>query len=138
MSTQVQLRRGTGAAHATFTGALAEPTFDTSAVTIRIHDGVTAGGWLMATQAWVASQILAGVADGSLTPTKFANIAQNQILGRIAVGSGAPSWLDSTSARQAIGATTIGSAMIIATDQRAALGAIGQRGLNLFRLRSFR
>lgn len=45
MATQVQHRRGTAAAHETFTGALGEITVVTdSPGELRIHDGVTVGG----------------------------------------------------------------------------------------------
>lgn len=44
MSTAVQLRRGTTAQHASFTGAVGEVTVDTSKDTVVVHDGTTAGG----------------------------------------------------------------------------------------------
>jgi len=44
MPTQIQLRRGTYTQHQTFTGANAEPTFDTTNKVMRIHDGATPGG----------------------------------------------------------------------------------------------
>lgn len=49
MSTQLQLRRGTTAQHNTFTGAVGEVTYDTDLKAIRVHDGSTAGGTLVAT-----------------------------------------------------------------------------------------
>jgi len=45
MSTAVQLRRGTTAEHAAFTGALGEITVDTTKDTVVVHDGTTAGGF---------------------------------------------------------------------------------------------
>ncbi len=48
MSTQVQIRRGTTAGHSSFTGAVAELTFDTDLKTVRAHDGSTAGGTVLA------------------------------------------------------------------------------------------
>lgn len=48
MATQVQIRRGTTAGHSSFTGAVAELTFDTDLKTIRAHDGSTAGGIVLA------------------------------------------------------------------------------------------
>jgi hypothetical protein len=45
MSTAVQLRRGTTAQHATFTGATGEVTVDTDKDTVVVHDGSTAGGF---------------------------------------------------------------------------------------------
>ena len=44
MATQVQLRRGTTAEHAAFTGAVGEVTVDTNKDTVVVHDGSTAGG----------------------------------------------------------------------------------------------
>lgn len=44
MSTQIQLRRGTTAQHAAFTGAAGEVTVDTTKNTVVVHDGSTAGG----------------------------------------------------------------------------------------------
>lgn len=43
-TTQTQLRRGTTAEHATFTGALGEVTVDTTKATAVVHNGSTAGG----------------------------------------------------------------------------------------------
>ncbi len=48
MSRQIQLRRGTDDEHRTFTGAVGELTMDTTNNTLRLHDGVTAGGITMA------------------------------------------------------------------------------------------
>jgi hypothetical protein len=45
MPTQLQLRRGTTAQTAIFTGALAEVTVDTDKKTIVVHDGSTQGGF---------------------------------------------------------------------------------------------
>jgi len=47
MSTQVQFRRGTAAENNAFTGALAEVTVNTTDNTLRVHDGVTVGGFTM-------------------------------------------------------------------------------------------
>jgi Major tropism determinant N-terminal domain len=47
MAQQVQLRRGTAADHATFTGAVGEVTVDTTSNVIRVHDGSKVGGYPM-------------------------------------------------------------------------------------------
>lgn len=47
-STIVQIRRGSTAQTASFTGALAELTVDTNINTLVVHDGVTAGGHYLA------------------------------------------------------------------------------------------
>lgn len=57
MATQVQYRRGTGAQNDAFTGALGEMTVDTTSGTMRVHNGVTAGGSNIATVSYVTSQI---------------------------------------------------------------------------------
>jgi hypothetical protein len=44
MSIQVQYRRGTAAENNAFTGSLGEITVDTTTSTLRVHNGVTAGG----------------------------------------------------------------------------------------------
>ena len=51
MSTQLKLRRGTTAQHSTFTGAEGEVTVDTTKDTLVVHDGTTAGGVPLATEA---------------------------------------------------------------------------------------
>lgn len=47
MAIQVQLRRGTTAQHASFTGAAGEVTYDSDKKTLRAHDGSTAGGSIL-------------------------------------------------------------------------------------------
>lgn len=44
MSIEVRLRRGTQTEHQSFTGNTGEVTMDTTANTLRVHDGVTVGG----------------------------------------------------------------------------------------------
>ena len=61
MSTQVQIRRGTTAGHTSFTGAVAELTFDTDLKTVRAHDGSTTGGIVLARSSDVTSK--ANIAD---------------------------------------------------------------------------
>ena len=63
MPKQVQLRRGTTAEHAGFTGAVAEITVDTNLYTIRVHDGVTAGGHRLAKY----TDITGNVGGGNVT-----------------------------------------------------------------------
>lgn len=48
MSRQIQFRRGTADQHKNFTGADGEITVDTTNKTLRVHDGVTAGGTMLA------------------------------------------------------------------------------------------
>lgn len=51
MSKQLKLRRGTTAQHSTFTGAEGEVTVDTTKDTLVVHDGTTAGGKPLLTEA---------------------------------------------------------------------------------------
>lgn len=48
MSRQIQIRRGTAAEHENFTGAEGEITMDTTNKTLRVHDGETVGGTILA------------------------------------------------------------------------------------------
>jgi hypothetical protein len=57
MATILQLRRGTTTQHNTFTGAVGEVTVDTTKDTVVVHDGSTAGGFPLATEAYVTSAI---------------------------------------------------------------------------------
>ena len=58
MSVEVRLRRGTANQHSSFTGALGEVTVDTSTNTLRVHDGVTAGGHILAKLDDIAADFL--------------------------------------------------------------------------------
>ena len=51
----IQLRRGTTAQHASFTGLVGEVTIDTDKDTLVVHDGVTAGGYPLAKASDAAS-----------------------------------------------------------------------------------
>lgn len=61
MSTAVQIRKGTTAEHATFTGALAEITVDTDKDVVVVHDGTTAGGFPLAKETTVGMRKPASV-----------------------------------------------------------------------------
>ncbi len=50
MSRQIQIRRGSATEHDTFIGAIGEITMDTTNNTLRVHDGETAGGTILARQ----------------------------------------------------------------------------------------
>lgn len=47
MAIQVQLRRGTSTQHDSFTGAVAELTYDSTNLALRVHDGSKVGGYLL-------------------------------------------------------------------------------------------
>lgn len=62
MAKQIQLRRGTTAQHATFTGLAGEVTVDTDKKVAVVHDGSTAGGVPLAKE--TRSIAAAGLATG--------------------------------------------------------------------------
>ena len=68
---QIRLRKGTTLEHQNFTGALAEVTFDTTKKTLRAHDGVQVGGYVLATEDFV---------NGDGMPRSF----QQEVLKRLA------------------------------------------------------
>lgn len=72
-TTQVQFRRGTTTQNDAFTGAIAEITVDTTLDTIRVHDGVTAGGFASvnttAVQTLTNKTISSGTLVGNTTIT---------------------------------------------------------------------
>ena len=57
MATALQLRRGTTAQHASFTGAAGEVTVDTDKNTVVVHDGSTAGGYALAVEQGAISSV---------------------------------------------------------------------------------
>lgn len=65
MSTQVQRRKGTTAQHASFTGASAELTVDTTKNTVVVHDGATAGGIPLAKETGSALSVTSLTSSGA-------------------------------------------------------------------------
>jgi phage-related tail fiber protein len=86
MPKQVQLRRGTTAQHATFTGAVGEVTIDTSKKVPVVHDGTTAGGTPCAKESAVTAVDNRVSNFGVITRTSDGAITQNAI---VKVGSDA-------------------------------------------------
>ena len=66
MPTQVQFRRGNTAQNDSFTGAVGEITYDTTAKSLRLHDGNTAGGTAISAVGSLAGNIIP-VADNVYT-----------------------------------------------------------------------
>ena len=81
MATQVQYRRGTQAQNDAFTGALGEMTIDTTNGTMRVHNGVTAGGSNIATVSYVSAQISALSANTIYNGTS--NVAISTLNGNV-------------------------------------------------------
>jgi len=73
MAKLLQLRRGTTSQHSSFTGAVGEVTVDTDKDTLVVHDGSTAGGFLVAS---TASPTLTGTPTA---PTATANTNTTQL-----------------------------------------------------------
>jgi Major tropism determinant N-terminal domain len=86
MAQQVQFRRGTTSDHSAFTGAVGEVTVDTTLKTIRVHDGSTVGGSIIATANG------ANLTSTTLTSPSIANAAisgaNNQLSGTLTVTTG--------------------------------------------------
>lgn len=59
MAKRLQLRRGTTAEHAVFTGAIGEVTVDTTKDTAVVHDGSTIGGFPLARESVLSAHISA-------------------------------------------------------------------------------
>lgn len=78
MSTQLKLRGGTAAQHATFTGASREVTVDDDNHTLRVHDGVTAGGWIA--QSPLNQRLLQWAVSGAYQLTNFTRDANGAIV----------------------------------------------------------
>ena len=85
MAIQVQFRRGTTAQNNAFTGAIGEVTVDTNLMTIRVHDGVTAGGVssvsTTGTQTLTNKTLTAPSIGGAAVINITGNIAANFVTG---------------------------------------------------------
>ena len=112
MAKQLQLRKGTATEHNTFTGANGEVTVDTTNKTLRVHDGSTVGGTMLATitgglvpaaqlPAATTSTQGAVILNNTLTSasvTEALTAAQGKVLNDQAFGVG-QEWIDLTSQR---------------------------------------
>lgn len=78
MSVQVKYRRGTTTEHATFTGAVGEITVDTTKKTAVVHDGVTAGGSVLATESRAKE-----IAEEEIATDKIFVPDENQTTGQL-------------------------------------------------------
>ena len=101
MSKRVQLRKGTAAEHSTFTGANGEVTVDTTNKTLRVHDGTTVGGTILATLTGglvPATQLPLNNTLTSTSTTQALTAAQGKVLADRAFGY-AQSWQEVTAFR---------------------------------------
>lgn len=116
MPTALQLRRGTTTQHSTFTGANGEVTVDTTKKTAVVHDGATAGGTPLATEANVNLRVRVDTAAQGLTPTQQLNARTN---------IGAPA---STDVLALTGGTLTGDLLVNSTGRlRVPVGTTAQR-----------
>jgi hypothetical protein len=94
MATQTQLRRGTAAQNNSFTGAVGELSYDTENKSIRVHDGSTAGGIEVITEAHTGGLDVTGTitADGLTIEGAFNDTTQGVVAnfdsGNAGIGSG--------------------------------------------------
>lgn len=77
MARQIQSRRGSADEHANFTGAIGEITMDTTKKTLRVHDGQTPGGYILATEGQL----------GAKANSQGNNIDVNQFLSNLGFGN---------------------------------------------------
>ena len=87
MAKVLQMRRGTTAQNDAFTGAEGELTVDTTAKTVRVHDGATAGGTVLAKKSDIPD--VTGKADKSSLATvatsgKYSDLSGKPTLGALA------------------------------------------------------
>ena len=80
MATELRIRGGTTAQHASFTGATKEITVDTTKNTVVVHDGSTAGGVPLATENNLTSEINSSVhAPGTGLPNEIQTYFNNTL-----------------------------------------------------------
>ena len=148
MATQVQLRRGTTTQNNAFTGANGELSVDTDVKTIRIHDGLTAGGGSTLVNTTVAQTLLnktfstGSVWNGTAVPLGYGGTgsALSAVAGAVPYSTGSalalsaagtsgqvlvsggtnsPVWVNASS-------VTAGSALTATTASNIAGGSAGQ------------
>lgn len=76
--TKILLKRGNSDVSSTYVGALSELTHDTTLQTLRVHDNVTPGGWLLATNAQLQAVGNAISIIGNIDLSLLANAATQQ------------------------------------------------------------
>ena len=80
MATELRLRGGTTAQHASFTGATKEITVDTTKNTVVVHNGSTAGGVPLATESDLTSEVNSSVhAPGTGLPNEIQTYFNNTL-----------------------------------------------------------
>ena len=83
MSRQIQIRRGSAAENDAFTGAIGEITMDTTNNTLRVHDGETAGGTVLAKQTETNNKLNTDVENISNPKIKYTGEIVKDFYGRL-------------------------------------------------------
>ena len=78
---QVLLRRGNTSSASTYTGPVGEAIIDTDLHTLRVQDGVTPGGYLIATEGYV-NNTLANIPVANIDLSSYATISYVQSTAR--------------------------------------------------------
>ncbi|MCL2331745.1 MAG: hypothetical protein FWC61_04375 [Proteobacteria bacterium] len=118
MTRQIQIRRGTTAEHASFTGAIGEITMDTDAKTLRVHDGATPGGTRLARMSDV------GAGGGGFDPATLAKVATsgsyNDLTGKPTIPA---AYNLPAATATALGGVKVGSGVTVAPDGTISVAA---------------
>ncbi len=129
MSTQIQYRRGTSAENNAFTGALGEITVDTTNKTLRVHDGVTAGGSQLIS---VSSSTGNSVISGNLIPSSNVTYDLGSPTLRWRTGYFASGTIDLGGSQISVNPATGFSFTVAGTDTPVILSANGAATSNTF------
>jgi hypothetical protein len=116
MATQVQLRRGTTAQNAGFTGAVGEVTVDTDLDILRVHDGSTAGGFALVGAAAAQTLTNKTLTSPTITSPTVSGAGSISITGNIAGGNITTTGLVSATGNVSGGNLITSSVVISSTD----------------------
>ena len=132
MSTQVQRRKGTTAQHASFTGASAELTVDTTKNTVVVHDGATAGGIPLAKETGSALSVTSLTSSGAAVIETTDNT--NAALRITQLGTGNALLIEDSASPDStpVAIDASGRLIVGATSIGAFAAQIQSRGLNTF------
>lgn len=115
MATEVRIRRGTTAQHATFTGAVGEITVDTDKDTVVVHDGATVGGFPLSKETIVSGKANSG-ANSDIT-------SLSGLTTPLSIAQGGTAAITAAAARTSLGAATAGPLASSGITGAAASGA---------------
>lgn len=135
MATELKLRRGTAAEHATFTGAEGEVTYDTTNKRLRAHDGSTAGGIPVAktSESGATFALVDGYLDWSVSGNVLTVAVKHS--GGVDPAAATPVYVDFRSATAATGTITrrtLTAATSISINDTATLGTSNSTAFRLW------